>query len=154
MGNRARVELLKNARHSACGIGTRSLKIRLNKLAKECPLALAVRLALEIEDANLTAKRYGPAYAGRYYDKKQELIKELITLFKHQEWLFGVHPAEYRFERGVIYFELPNCEQISWHYDHDGEPLPIYSKEWDRKQNSTLVKLFAFIDREFPDLKS
>lgn len=75
------------------------------------------------------------------------MIQELITLFKHQGWIFGVHPQ--RFSRGVIYFELPGCEQISFHYDHEGVPLPVYEKEWDGQEGSTLRKLFDFIQKEF-----
>jgi len=149
MSNRQRVRDLKAARNYACGIGTRKVKLRLNKLAASDPLALAVRIALEIEDANLMAKRYGGSYRDRYYRRKQELICELITVFKHQEWTFGVHPRELRFGRGVIYFEIPGCEQISFHYDHEGGDLPIYEKDWDRKEGSTLTKLFDFIKRQF-----
>lgn len=147
MSNRTRVQALTMARNNACGIGTRRLKIRLNKLAATDPLALAARIALEIEDANLQAKRYPGKWRDRYYRKKGALIQELITLFKHQEWVFGVHPA--RFSRGVIYFEIPGCEQISYHYDHEGDPLPVYEKEWDGKEGSTLSKLFRFIQKEF-----
>jgi hypothetical protein len=153
MSNRERVRLLKVLRNTACGIGTRLLKLRLNKLAQTDPLALAARLALEIEDANLSAKRYGyTKWMDRNYDKKQELIRELITMFRHQEWEFGIHAPASRIGRGVIYFEIPGCEQISWHYDHEGAELPIYEKEWDCKQGSTLPKLMAFIEREFVEI--
>jgi hypothetical protein len=153
MGNRDRVRQLNLLRDTACGIGTRALKVRLNKLAKTDPLALAARLALEIEDANVSAKKYGRTkWSYRNYDKKQELILQMITLFKHQEWVYGVHKSEYRFERGVIYFELPGCEQVSWHYDHKDAPLPIYEKEWDGKRDSTLPKLLVFIETTFPEI--
>jgi hypothetical protein len=70
----------------------RALKLRFNKLVKAYPLALAARIALEIEDANLSAKRYGYGkWMDRNYAKKQELIRELITLFPNQERGFDVH---------------------------------------------------------------
>ncbi len=147
MSRRTRVQTLLIARENACGIGTRKLKLILNKYAKTDPLALAARLALEIEDANLVAKKYPGKWRDRYYRKKGDLIRELITLFKHQGWVFGVHPA--RFGRGVIYFEIPGCAQVSFHYDHEGDPLPIYEKEWDGQEGSTLKKLFDFIQKEF-----
>jgi hypothetical protein len=149
MSNREKVRYLKAARQEACGIGTRKLKIRLNKLAASDPLALAVRIALEIEDANLMAKRYHGSYSDRYYFKKGELIQELINLFKHHQWTFGIHLSDRRYERGVIYFEIPGCEQLSWHYDHRGGPLPVYEKLWDGKEGTTLPKLFTFIQQEF-----
>jgi hypothetical protein len=51
----------------------------------------------------------------RNYEKKHKLIKELITLFRYREWEFGVHAPARGTGRGVIYFEIPGCEQISWH---------------------------------------
>lgn len=153
MGNRDRVRQLNLLRDTACGVGTRVLKIRLNRLATHDVLALAARIALEIEDANVSAKKYGRTqWSDRNYEKKQRLIGELITICKHQEWVFGVHSAESRFSRGVIYFELPGCEQISWHYDHEGPPLPVYEKPWDGKKDSTLLKLLDFIGREFQEI--
>lgn len=148
MSRRTKVQALIIARENACGIGTRKIKLILNRLAKTDPLARAARIALEIEDANLLAKKYGGGkWSYRNYDKKGELIRELIKLFKAQGWVFGVQPS--RHSRGVIYFEIPGCEQISFHYDHDGDPLPIYEKEWDKQEGSTLRKLFDFIQKEF-----
>lgn len=153
MSNRERVRQLQSARDNACGIGTRLLKLRLNKLAKLDPVALAVRLALEIEDANLSAKRYrGSKYQDRNYAKKEALILELITLFRHQEWLFGLQKSDGWATRHVIYFDIPKCEQISWHYTHRGAELPTYPHDWDGKVNSTLIKLFDFVVREYPHL--
>lgn len=149
MGRGELVRQIKYARHQACGIGTRALKLRLNKLAKTDPLAQAARLALELEDVNINAKRYGPSYADHYYARKGELIREMIALCRAQGWVFGVHPAARRFERSVIYFELPGCAQVSWHYDHEGEPLPIYEKEWDGQRGSTLPKLLSWISSTF-----
>jgi hypothetical protein len=155
MSNRDRVRQLERLRDTACGVGTRLVKIRLNKLAKTEPLALAARLALEIEDANIQAKKYrGSKWMDRNYRKKQELIGDLITLFRHQEWAFGVHQSEHRFERGVIYFEIPGCEQISFHYDHEGPSLPTYEKPWDEKRDSTMPKLLEFIEQEFCEVIS
>lgn len=154
MGNRNRVKQLKTARQQALGIGTRKLKLRLKRLAATEPLALAAYLALLIEDANVNAKRWGPRYAHRYYEQKRKFIEELILLFKHWEWVFGVQPSNLPDTKHVIYFELPECEQISFHYTHVGAPLPVYEKEWDGKRDSTLLKLLAFIEREFPAIIS
>jgi hypothetical protein len=153
MGRGERVRQLKYLRETALGIGTRKLKLRLNKLAQDDPLAQAARLALEIEDANVTAKRYGPRYADRNYYKKQGLMRDLIALFRREEWLFGVHASDVRPATHVIYFEIPGCEQISFHYTPE-ERLPEYPKPWDGKQNSTLLKLIAFLDATFPELKT
>jgi hypothetical protein len=39
MSDRESVRKLKILRHAACGIGTRTLKLRVNKLMKAAPLA-------------------------------------------------------------------------------------------------------------------
>lgn len=149
MGNAERVRQLKSVRNQACGIGTRKLKLMLNRLMKTDPLALAARLAIEIEDANLTAKRYKfSRYQDSAYAKKEALMLDLIALFQHQGWKFGVHKSDRPETSHIIYFEIPGCEQISWHYTHKGDPLPIYPKEWDGKLNSTFPKLLSFVERE------
>src|ERR1700722_11544762 len=51
---RTAVALLVSARETFCGIGTRQAKLKLNKLAKTSIYAKALRVALEIEDKNLT----------------------------------------------------------------------------------------------------
>ncbi len=150
MGRGEKVRQLKRARETALGIGTRKLKLRLKKLAATEPLALAAYLALLIEDANINAKRWGPGYSGRYYRQKQELMQDLILLFKHWEWEFGVHPSDRAETTHIIYFDIPGCAQISWHYTHEGQELPVYEKDWDRQPDSTLPKLLAFIEQEFP----
>jgi hypothetical protein len=152
MGNRERVRQLKVLRGTALGIGTRKLKLRLKKIAATEVLALAAYLALLIEDANINAKRWGPGYSDHYYRAKQQMIRELILLFKHQEWTYGVHESDRRETAQIIYFEIPGCAQISWHYTHEGPPLPRYEQPWDGQTNSTLPKLLAFIQQEFPEI--
>ena len=82
------------------------------------------------------------------------MIEELITLFVHQEWVYGVHPSDCQQTTEIIYFEIPGCAQISWHYTHQGRPLPAYEKPWDGLTDSTLPKLLAFIEATFPEIKS
>ena len=57
---------LTQARSEFARIGTRKVKLALNKLAKTDPYAYALRVALEIEDANITAKRYCGGDCGGY----------------------------------------------------------------------------------------
>jgi len=48
----------------------------------------------------------------------------------------------------VIYFEIPGCEQISWHFSPDsGKEFPVYVKKRDGKRNSTLFKLEETVRR-------
>lgn len=122
-------------------IGTNKSKRRLNKL-KEYPICQAVRLALEIEDNNIRAKKYYGDYKEKYYKNKDNLIKKLCELFEYNNWEYGIIKKSDYFTSHIIFFEIPNCEQISWHINLDHtEIYPTYNKEWDNKENSTLDKL-------------
>ena len=133
---------LKNQRSKFAGIGTNKAKRRLNKLAINDPIAKAIRLALEVEDKNISAKQYYGKYRERNYDQKAILIDDLCKLFKEQNWIYGIQNSDVYPVTHVIYFEIPTCEQISWHFSPTKESdFPIYAGEWDGKQNSTLGKL-------------
>jgi hypothetical protein len=135
---------LRDARESFAGIGTRRAKLRLNKLVDSNPVAKAVRLALEIEDRNISAKRYWGDYSRQSYDDKSGLIGQLIEVFQEQGWLWGVQKSDPLplTPSHVIYFDIPGCEQISWHHAAKGD-APEYPGVWDSKPGSTLSKLEA-----------
>lgn len=145
-----KVQELINARTEFAGIGTRKAKLALNKLAKTEPYAHALRVALQIEDVNLTAKRYfggdcgGYTYAEMNYMKKSECIETLIEISKSQGWVFGVQPFDAIQTTHIIYFDIPGVGQVSWHYS-PREPLPVYPGQWDGQEGSTLPKLAAAV---------
>lgn len=134
------IHSLEIARKTFCGIGTNKAKRRLNKLSKVNKEASAIRIALEIEDKNIKAKAAPYDYSDRIYKQKNELIHKLIELFNNQNWIYGVQDSDVPVTKHVIYFEIPNCEQLSWHFD-DSDDIPRYTKPWDKKINSTLGKL-------------
>lgn len=136
------VQMLEIKRKEFAGIGTNKAKRRLNKLAKEDVIAKAVRLALEIEDKNIQAKKYYGDCRDKTYKVKKKLINELSEIFKKNKWCYGIQESDLTHISHVIYFEIPGCEQVSWHIDLEEDDLfPIYEKEWDGKHNSSLVKL-------------
>lgn len=138
---------LKTARVEFCGIGTRKTKLRLNKLAASSPLAKAYRTALEIEDASTSAKRYY-AYRFEHYERKQQLIHDLIELCREHGWQFGKHKSDSFETKWIVYFDLPDCEQISFHCNLETD-VSDYTKAWDGKCGSTLDKLEAAISQLF-----
>jgi|SRR5271157_3843636 len=143
---RRKINVLVQARTQFAGIGTRKAKLALHKLAKSDQYARALRVALEIEDANLTAKRYFGGNGGGYtfaeisYHQKHINIDTLIEICRLEGWVFGVQPCSAISTTHIIYFEIPGVGQVSWHYSPRG-PLPIYSGQWDGKDGSTLPKL-------------
>lgn len=154
MSRRVLVNQLTSARVSFAGIGTRAVKMKLNRLAKSDAVAKSLRLALEIEDCSTLGKKYFGDWSNHYYSKKSQLIHELIELFKTEGWLYGKHKSENFYPKWIIYFELqPTGDQISFHYDLDyPDQVPHYPHEWDGKRNSTLIKLeaaiIAYLDSE------
>lgn len=145
---RPAVTLLAAARRHFCGIGTRRTKFALNKLSRTSTFAKALRLALEIEDQNLTAKTYHGGDIGVYtYDQISDIrkhagIMELVEVCEAQGWPFGIEKSVSFGVTHVIYFELPKVGQVSWHFSPPPDlGLPIYQGVWDQQQNSTLRKL-------------
>ncbi len=134
---------LDKKRETFAMIGTNKAKRRLNKLSESNPLAHAVRLSLEIEDVNIVAKRQRGQYRDKYYEKKEFLILKLINLFLANGWTCGYQDSDNHSASSVIYFEVPECEQISWHSNLSKSKIKCgkYEKEWDGKQNATLEKL-------------
>ena len=144
-----KIALLDQARDQFCGMGTRTVKLRLNKLVKAGDkIAAALRMALELEDKNITAKKYhGGSIGGYTYDqinylRKQELIESLVRQCRDLGWSFGIHKQDSGSTTHIIYFDIPNAGQISYHYTPpEAHDLPEYAGQWDGNDNSGLVKL-------------
>lgn len=163
--NRELQQQLEKSRGDFCGIGTRKIKLFLNKKIKEGDIiAKLYRMALEIEDKNITAKKimnkyhgYGYEYADKVYAEKHKLIRELIGLCIDNDIIYGYQVCDDISTNAIIYFELPNMEQISFHDSMSKEEIEkwnIYLKEWDGKKNSTLRKIEKTILEKYKnDLK-
>jgi hypothetical protein len=137
------VESLVDKRTDFAGMGTRKAKLQLNRLKDSNPVARALRLALEIEDANIQAKKYSGKWRNRNYRKKEMLIGELCGVFKEQAWAgYGIQANKAAHPSHIVYFDIPGCEQISFHFS-PAKPnrYPEYHGEWDGKEFSTLDKL-------------
>ena len=147
---------LESQRTKFAGIGTNKAKRRLNKLALNDPVAKAVRIALEIEDKSISAKKAYGKYQERIYNQKTKFILDLCHLFKEQGWVYGTQKSEVPPTSHVIYFEIPGCKQISWHFSpekKDGK-FPRYENKWDGKKNSTMRKLEAISKKLLDEKKS
>jgi hypothetical protein len=142
---------LEDIRTTALGIGTNKLKRRLNKLTENDNIALALRLAFEAEDKSVQAKKSFGKYRSKIYDIKREIINQLVQLFKDNNWIFGQKISNVRETSQIIFFEIPNCEQISFHSDVNSY-VPEYIPEWDGKINSTFGKLLDCIIKRYPDI--
>lgn len=142
---------LTRARDNFCGIGTRMVKMKLNRFAKSDPVARCLRTALEIEDCSTQAKKYWGEWRDKKYADKHGKILELVGLCRDQGWKFGYQESG-TFPQHIIYFDFDFCEQISFHTNFaaaDLELIPIYKNEWDGARHSTLPKLERAIKKYF-----
>lgn len=127
------------------GIGLRKVKLFLNARIKEGDeYAQLYRYALEAEGENLKAKEALHKYHSDYhaYEKKEYILCNLSNMCIRLSVPFGIQISNVPAARYVVYYELPNCEQISFHTNVDtAEQWPYYQGVWDGKKCSTLEKL-------------
>ena len=146
------IENLELYRKNMLGLGTNKIKRRLNKLSKTDNIAKAIRLALEIEDKNILAKKYSGNYKQHYYESKYSLILELVKVFNENGWNYGKEESDVNDTDYIIYFEIPGCSQISWHtsFNKPAE-IPNYNKKWDGISR-TLEKLAGMIKEKYEEI--
>ena len=145
-----RVEDYEQRKDTFChGIGQRKVKLFLNACIKAGDeVARMYRLALEAEGVNLNAKKALKKYHSDYhaYDKKEECLRQLSDMCKRMSVVFGVHVSTAPAARYVVYYELPGCEQVSFHTNEpEAVNWPHYDGAWDGKKCSTLGKLESAI---------
>lgn len=148
------INQLKKERTDMCGIGTRNVKLILNRKIKEGDdIAKLYRLAIETEDANIKAKRYLGKFRDKYYEDKMHNITLLVTeCLDREDVVFGYQRNNVSYPSHIIYFELPGCEQISFHCslsEEDEQCIPYYEGAWDKKENSTFPKLERAITNRY-----
>ena len=153
--NRTSVHQSSDKRKTMCGLGTRKVKCFLNSMIRKGDkIAELYRIALEIEDENIKAKD-NLYYSQAHYNKKEELVYKLIELCDTENIVYGIQISDVRDTNKIIYFELPDCEQISWHCnmkENIVNKCPLYKKKWDGKINSTLNKLENAIINKYGDI--
>jgi len=144
------IDELYNLRENALGIGTRKMKIRLNKIAVQNIEAKIARMVLEIEDVSTQAKNASWKYKDKKYFQKQELIEELVEIYKQTDYDYGIQYEENYNTNAILYFELPNGSQVSFHTNWDEEiHVKKYEKKWDGLVNSTFKKVITFVEEKF-----
>ena len=153
-------ELVSNFKYhqqeGLCGnIGTRRVKLFLNTKIKEGDkVANAYRLALEAEHKNIDAKNSYGKYKDKIYEQKRLVIDELISLCLENDFVCGYQDSNVRDTNFIIYFELPDMRQISFHSDIPNElfsKMKEYEKDWDGEVNSTIAKIECAIEKRYHD---
>lgn len=142
-------EILSDMRKRFCGVGTRIAKLIMN--TDETMPGVAYRLALEIEDVNIQAKQVGNKRSAALYRRKEKMIAQLYEMCKTYGYVAGSHKRGST-AKSIVYFELPGCEQISWHtVPQNAACMDDYPVVWDGKVNSTMGKLEGAICKLYGD---
>lgn len=146
-------EILHDKRETMCGVGTRKIKLMLNRLVKQGDTTAELyRKAIEVEDCNIRAKETNYYYKGKIYRQKSSLLMELVNRCLELGVPCGKQMVDGRETNCIVYFELPGVEQISFHTTLDyaeQQIIPDYEKAWDGKVCSTLGKLEKAINEKY-----
>lgn len=151
MQNALSLEKLKFYLHTALGMGIRKVMKTLRKLAKNGDSeARIIALLLDVEFANLYAKKHS-ALKEVIYERKCILLKKLSKLLYDKGWVCGISSTTGKNAGWIIYVNLPDSTQISWHgneysmlYYYDGIDC-----KWDGRICSTLEKLLHYAHEKF-----
>ena len=149
--NERLITQLRHGRVEMCGIGTRRIKLLLNRLSKAGDeMAGVYRLALELEDVNIQAKDSYGKYRMKKYDLKEKMLRELIKVCKTNGFVYGYQPCQgVREVRRILYFELPGTGQISFHCSIMDSSIPKYEKEWNGLHCHTWVAIEQAISTRY-----
>lgn len=128
-----------------CNIGLEKAKILLNKLSEEDFIAKSLKLALEIEEFNINAKKL---MMNSFYQQKEQLILELIELSENNNINYGLGDSDILGIPSIIYFDL-KCGQVSWHTMLDKNYYKCYDGVWDGLEYSTLGKIENYIKEKY-----
>lgn len=141
---------LESARDRICGIGWQSIMFILKGNAFRSPEAVALAWALQTERANIESKQKEFRKLAKLWDKKMYLMY-LKEECRKNGYTYGYKESE-KEGRYIVYFELPNCEQISFFVDLTEDELkdfPRYEGEWDGVTLSTLPRLEEALKKTF-----
>lgn len=140
------------ARNELCTLGTNKVKRRLAKIATKNSRARLFRTILDLEDANLCAKKYFGKTRRRYYEMKDTLLRDVISLANEMKLNHGYGKDEKQTFHSKVYYVEFNGIQFSWHCQGTYHGVPNFEDSWDGIKHSSLGKLEMLILNEFPTI--
>ena len=149
-----KIEYLKSHQEAFIGAHTTRSIIRFLKRRSDAgdSFAMLYSLALKAEISNIKAKMFefegDETKKAAQYCIKHECLRQLCAEIRawnlmHEDGLilYG-YGVDYNAGLPVLYFNLPDTEQISFHDNIRRDMLvPRYPLEWDGYENTTLPKL-------------
>lgn len=150
--NRLSMEKLAFFKVNALGIGLRKVLKEMKAIASSSHKVedKIMLLLLELEFANLSAKRYSHK-TELIYERKSALLRRLSDLIQDTSWRCGISYKTGKNASYIIYVYLPNGAQLSWHCNNF-EMVYLFDEInclWDGQVCSTLEKILNFIHKRY-----
>ena len=150
--NKLSLEKLAFFRNNALGIGLRKVLKEMKTIANSSNLLedKITLLLLELEFANLSAKRYSHKKE-LIYERKSSLLMRLSELIQDTGWRCGISYKTGKNASYIIYVYLPNDVQLSWHCN-DYEMVYLFDEincTWDGQVCMTMEKILNYIHLKY-----
>jgi hypothetical protein len=149
-----KIENLENFREKSINdMTSKQLKILLNKLGKTDNYIQLLKLMLDTEDANISAKKYSFSkhYKDMYYEKKENLLKELLSVItEYNDIHYGKGNDETcHITSNVIFVQLKQInKQISWHTTLNLN-ISKFKYNYDKSKQTTIERILEEITEYF-----
>lgn len=155
--NELSLQKLDQFKNEALGIGLRKVLSMMKKLVRTSQ-SLEPELItslLELEYANLEAKRYNGEKKRRIYERKDILLEKLIPILHKSNWKYGFNYAIGKNASYLIFIYLPNDVQLTWHCNEFEivQQYPYLEDKWDGKVCSTMEKIISYIGDNYIKMK-
>jgi len=144
---------LENHKKSACGMGLRKLIKHLDAMSRvgdNTELRL-LKMLLETEFANLSAKQHSGKEKSLIYERKDILLYQMSELLDELGWRYGINDATGKNACYLVYVYLPNGVQLTWHSNdlYIYEYYPLIDVEWDGQVCMTMDKILDYINTNY-----
>lgn len=153
--NKTSLQKLKELEENALGIGLKRVLhiIRKINISPSDKNFLILSTLIEAEYANLCAKR-NKKKTRQCYDRKSYLLEKAAYFAKNSDWKYGYNNSTGKNASYIIYFYLPDGEQLSWHTKDFTiyQRFPYLDVEWDGKICSTMSKLLSYLESTYSHL--
>ena len=151
--NKLSLSKLEHFKETACGMGLRKVIKYLHKLDKvtKDPETRLIRMLLETEYANLSAKQHNGRLKGVIYERKAILLFQMADLLEETGWNYGINEETGKNASYLVYVYLPNGVQLTWHCNEYAiyESYPQIDAQWDGQVCMTMEKILTYINNRY-----
>ena len=151
--NKISLEKLDNFKLTACGVGLRKVIKRLKKqaLATGDLETYVIQRLVELEFANLSAKKCKGERKAWCYRRKANILYEIADYLDELGWKYGINDNAGKNACYLVFVYLPNGVQLTWHCNEFGlyNSYPFIDDEWDGQVCMTMEKLVNYVSEKY-----